>query len=135
MKRAEKAGLIVAGVAAVVVLAVLAGTANGKQKDKNKYPYAWGMLTDNTGCVIFTEARHKHTRFVGAVEVRWDGTLDVLEQRNYEMKQKQWKETRKELDALQALAMKDKLKLVKIPEKHTDQELQQARDMCASAKP
>lgn len=128
MKRAKKVGLIVAGALAMLVLAVLAGTANGKQKQK--YPYAWGMLTDNTGCVIFTEARHKHTRFVGAVEVRWDGTLDVLEQRNYEMKQKQWKETRKELDALQALAMKDKLKLVKIPEKHTDQELRQARDLC-----
>lgn len=107
---------------------LLAGTANGKPK--KKYPYAWGTLTENTGCVIFTEAMHKHTRFVGAVEVRWNGTLNVLEQRNYDMKQKEWKETRKELDALQQLALKDKLKLIKIPAKHTQQQLDEARGMC-----
>lgn len=114
--------------AAVLAAVLLAGTANGKPK--KKYPYAWGTLTENTGCVIFTEAMHKHTRFVGAVEVRWNGTLNMIEQRNYDMKQKEWKETRKELDALQQLALKDKLKLIKIPAKHTQEQLEEARGMC-----
>jgi hypothetical protein len=99
-------------------------------KEKQKYPYAWGMLTQNSGCVIFGEARHKRTRFVGAVEVSWDGTLDVIETKNYDMKQREWKETREDLDALQKLALKDKLKLIKIPAKHTQQQLDQARGMC-----
>ena len=115
--------------ATLLLLGLAAGWA-GPKPDKKKIPYAWGMLSDNTGCVIFGEARHKHARFVGAVEVSWSGTLDVIEQHNYDMKQKEWKETRDQLDALQKLALKDKLKLIKISAKHTQQQLDEARAMC-----
>jgi hypothetical protein len=116
---------------ALASIALLLGPAGSTgAKEKQKYPYAWGMLTENSGCVIFGEARHKHTRFVGAVEVSWDGTLDVIETKNYDMKQREWKERREDLDALQKLALKDKLKLIKIPAKHTQQQLEEARGMC-----
>jgi hypothetical protein len=115
-----------AGLAALFAVAASAAPRKGKEK----YPYAWGVVSGNTGCVIFAEGRRKHTRFVGAVEVRWDGTLDVIEQHNCEMKRTQWKETRQDLDALQKLALKDKLKLIKIPAKHTQEQLEEARGMC-----
>lgn len=118
-----------------VLLAFLGLVDSGGANEKQKYPYAWGMLTQNSGCAIFAEERHKHTRFVGAVEVSWNGTLDVIETKNYEMKQREWKETREDLDALQKLALKDKLKLIKIPAKHTQEQLDQARAMCNAAPP
>lgn len=131
MKAFRKIVLLIA-IAAAAVLAMwpaAAGSWQGKTQ-KEKYPYAWGVLSGNTGCVIFADTRHTKTDFVGVLRVRWYGTLDMIEQRNYEMKQKQWMQTRKSLDELQKLALQDKLKLIKIPAEHTQEQLEEARKMC-----
>jgi hypothetical protein len=125
-------GKIVLLVAAALTPTLAPAAAGPRQEKsaKEKAPTAWGVLSGNSGCVIFAEARHKKTEFVGVLRVRWYGTLDVIETRNYDMKQRQWVQTRKSLDELQKLATKDKLKLVKIPAEHSGGELAEARRMC-----
>jgi len=54
----------------------------------------------------------------------------VLETKNYAMPQRIWQENQKSLDELQRLAVKDKIMLIKIPKKHTPEELERARAMC-----
>jgi len=130
----EVAWIVVAFALASVLFEAAIGTAAGKSK-KGKYPYAWGMLSGNSGCVIFADTRHTKTDFVGVARVRWWGTLDVIETRNYDMKQRQWMQTRAALDELQKLALKDKLKLIKIPAEHSEKQLEEARGMCFSPPP
>jgi hypothetical protein len=128
MTRPGKSARAIAATA-LMLWPATAGSAAGKSKNE-KYPYAWGVLEGNTGCVIFADTRHKKTEFVGVIKESWWGTLDVIETHHYEMKQKQWQETRKSLDQLQKLALEAKLKLVKIPAKHTQEQLEEARKMC-----
>lgn len=116
----------------LLLLPAAAGSRQEKSA-KEKYPYAWGVLSGNTGCVIFADTRHKKTDFVGVVRVRWYGTLDVIETRNYDMKQRHWMQSRKSLGELQELALKDKLKLIKIPAEHGEAQLETARKMCGVA--
>jgi hypothetical protein len=80
--------------------------------------------------VIFAESRKARTKFVGVFLVTWHGELDVLETQNYDIEQKDWKETRDNLNQLQKLAAAKSLKFVKIPAKHSEQQLEEARQMC-----
>jgi len=107
-----------------------AAPATAQSSKDEKPPIAWGVLSGNSGCVIFAESRKTSTKFVGVFIVKWHYELDVLETQNYDMQRKQWKETREDLDALQKLAQQNKLKLVKIPAQHTLQQLEKARAMC-----
>jgi hypothetical protein len=118
---------------ALTLWPVTRGAAAGK-RDKEKAPVAWGVLSGNKGCVIFGESRRKQTKFIGVFEVKWEGDLDVIEEHDYEMKQKEWKETRASLDDLQELALANRLKLIKIPAEHTQGELEEARKMCGAAR-
>jgi len=120
---------LTAGLIALFFVPVSAGSA-ARKAEKEKAPVVWGVLTGNTGCVIFKEGRQSHTKFEGVFVVRWVGVLDVIESHKYDMKQKEWKETRAGLNELQKLALKDKVKLIKIPAEHTQQELDEARKMC-----
>lgn len=128
----HKIWLGTAWAAVFLIPAATAGPAAGKPA-KEKAPVAWGVLSDYSGCVIFNETRHRHVEFVGVLIVRWNRTLDVFESHRYDMKRKQWKETREDLDDLQKLALRDKVKLVKIPVGHTEQQLEEARGMCRAS--
>ncbi len=125
-------GLLSASAAAMVIflLSGSAGTVDRQSSSAQTLPKAWGVLSGNSGCGIFAESRKTNAKFVGVVIVKWHEMLDVLETRNYTIQRKQWGETREDLDELQKLALNNKLKLVKIPAKHSDQQLEAARSMC-----
>jgi hypothetical protein len=106
------------------------GSPDGNSAKEGKPPVAWGVLSGNSGCVIFAESRKTQVRFVGVFLVTRPGQLDVLETQNYDMTQKQWKETREALQDLQKLGLANRLKFVKIPEKHTGRQLEAARALC-----
>ncbi len=99
-----------------------------------KDPIAWGMLSHNSGCVIFEEGHKTKGMFWGvAVTTKTMGKLTVIEAQNYTLDQKEYLETQDVMDDLMRLAQKDHLKFVKIPEKSTPELLEKARAMCKTS--
>lgn len=112
-----------------VVMAAL-GFASDKQA-QNQEPVVWGVLTQNTGCVIFQEGHKTSGMFWGvAVTTKTVGKLTVVESQNYTLEQKEYLETQENLDGLMQRAQKDMVKFVKIPEKYSPELLEKARAMC-----
>jgi hypothetical protein len=120
-------------VLALVLSTFLTPAAYAKEKNKNvpQEPVVWGMLSQNKGCVIFKEYRKTSDTFWG-VAISWkvQGALEVIETQNYNLEQKKWLETQENMNELMRLAVKDRLKFVKIPEKYPDDLLDKARQMC-----
>jgi hypothetical protein len=111
-------------------LLVASAFALGKNS-QNQTPIAWGMLSQNTGCVIFEEGRKTHGAFWGvAVTTKTSGKLTVIEAQNYTLEEKVYLETQENMDALMQRAQKDKVKYVKIPENYTQEQLENARMLC-----
>ncbi len=91
------------------------------------------MLSQNTGCVIFREFRKTSGMFWGvAVTTKTVGKLEVIETENYTLDRKKWDETvQDDMNELQRIAVRDKVKFVKIPNKKpTDEQLKKARALC-----
>jgi hypothetical protein len=106
------------------------GFASDKQA-QNQEPVVWGVLTQNTGCVIFQEGHKTSGMFWGvAVTTKTVGKLTVVESQNYTLEQKEYLETQENLDGLMQRAQKDMVKFVKIPEKYSPELLEKARAMC-----
>ena len=115
----------------LLVLLAVPSVANDKKSRTDEDPTVWGMLAQNTGCVIFKEFRKSNTRFWGvAVTAKIYGGLEVIETQNYEMTQKKWVEDQDAMDQLQRISVKDKIKFVRIPEKYTNAQLEKARLAC-----
>ena len=115
----------------LLVLLAVPSVANDKKSRTDEDPTVWGMLAQNTGCVIFKEFRKSNTRFWGvAVTAKNYGGLEVIETQNYEMAQKKWIEDQEAMDQLQRISVKDKIKFVRIPEKYTNAQLEKARLAC-----
>src|SRR6266849_1593563 len=96
-------------------------------------PVVFGMLSQNTGCVIFREFRKTSGMFWGvAVTTKTVGKLEVIETQNYTLDQKKWDETvQNDMNELQRIAVRDKVKFVKIPNKKpTDEQMKKARALC-----
>jgi Spy/CpxP family protein refolding chaperone len=94
-------------------------------------PIAWGMLSQNAGCVIFAEGHKTKGMFWGvAVTEKITGKLTVIESQNYTLDQKEYLETQDAMNDLMSLAQKDHIKFVKIPEKYSPDLLEKARAMC-----
>jgi hypothetical protein len=96
-------------------------------------PVVFGMLSQNTGCVIFREFRKTSGMFWGvAVTTKTVGKLEVIETQNYTLDRKKWDETvQDDMNELQRIAVRDKVKFVKIPNKKpTDEQLKKARALC-----
>ena len=116
---------------ALTFVLISASFAKDKRKTENQDPIVWGMLSQNTGCVIFKEYQKTSGKFWGvAVTTSTHSELEAIETQNYDLKQKKWKETQENMDELQSLSLKDKIKFVKIPDKYSDQQLEKARNMC-----
>ncbi len=99
-----------------------------------KDPIAWGMLSHNSGCVIFEEGHKTKGMFWGvAVTTKTMGKLTVIEAQNYTLDQKEYLETQDVMDDLMRRAQKDHLKFVKIPEKSSPELLEKARAMCKTS--
>ena len=96
-------------------------------------PVAWGVLSGNSGCVIFAEGHKTTGRFYGvAVTTKTVGKLTLLETQNYTFDQKEVLETQDNMDHLMQTAQRDHVKFVKIPEKHSPELLEKARTACKS---
>ena len=84
----------------------------------------FGMMDQNVGCVIFKEYQQKKVL-----------ALEVLETQNYEIQRKKWIEDVDGSGELVNLAIKDKVRFVKIPEKYTPEQLEKARAACKESIP
>jgi hypothetical protein len=120
---------IFAAVAAGLLLsAPLAVLASNKPEPE---PTSFGLLSGNSGCVIFAEGHKTSGRFYGvAVTTKTIGKLTLVETQNYTFDQKETLETDENMNKLMQLAQKDHLKFVKIPEKYSPELLEKARAAC-----
>jgi len=110
-----------------------AAFAQDEHPAASEEPIAFGIISGNTGCVIFREFRKTSGMFYGvAVSTKTITKLEVIESQNYTLDRKQWDETQMEdVNELQRIATKDRIKFVKIPNKKpTKEQLEKARAMC-----
>jgi hypothetical protein len=118
--------------AMLLMFFLLASAGFASDKDTQQYPVAWGVLSKNTGCVIFEEGHKTNGKFWGvAVITKTVGKLTVIETQNYTLEEKTYLETQEELNALMQRAQEDKIKYVKIPEKYAPPQLESARRVCS----
>jgi hypothetical protein len=118
----------------VLAFALAAPAVISAEKTQPAEPVAWGMLSNNTGCVIFAEGHKTSGRFyVVAVTTKTVGKLTLIETQNYSFTQNVVLETQENMDSLMQIAEKDHIKFVKIPEKYTPDLLEKARASCKAA--
>jgi hypothetical protein len=115
----------------LLVAALTAPTfANDKKAKVDEDPVVFGITSQNAGCVIFRQYTEKNTKFWGvAVSQSRVSALEVLETQNYDLAQKKWV-GQEGADELMRIAVKDRIKYVKIPEKYTADQLEKARAAC-----
>jgi hypothetical protein len=110
-----------------------AALSPGEKPADAQDPVVFGMLSQNTGCVIFREFRKTSGMFWGvAVTTKTVGKLEVIETQNYTLDRNKWDETvQDDMNELQRIAVRDKVKFVKVPNKKpTDEQLKKARALC-----
>jgi hypothetical protein len=106
------------------------GLANDKKPKVEEEPVVFGITNQNSACVIFREYTEKNTKFWGvAVSQSRTSALEVLETHDYDLPKKKWV-GQEGADELTRLAVKDRIKYVKIPEKYTPSQLDKARAAC-----
>jgi hypothetical protein len=108
----------------LVFMMVAPNFADDKKPNAAPDLVVFGMVEQYVGCVIFKEITQKKV-----------ATLEVLETQNYEIQQKKWVETAEGSGELSNLAVKDRVKFVKIPEKYTPELLEKARAACKESPP
>lgn len=114
----------------LLLLTAAVTPASAKNADTGD-PVAWGILSHNTGCVIFAEGHKTKGMFWGvAVTEKIMGKLTLIETQNYTFNQKEVIETQDAMNDLMRRAEADHVKYVKIPEKYSPDQLQKARAMC-----
>ncbi len=117
---------------AVMVLALVTpAVLSAEKKVQATDPVMWGILSNNSGCVIFAEGHQTSGRFYGiAATTKTLGKLTLIETQNYAFDQKVVLETQENIDNLMRIAQKDHIKFVKIPEKYSPELLEKARASC-----
>jgi hypothetical protein len=117
-------------ISALVFSLTVPGFANDKKPKVEEEPVIFGITNQNAACVIFRQYTEKNTKFWGvAVSQSRTSALEVLETQNYDLPQKKWV-GQEGADELSRLAVKDRVKYVKIPEKYTPSQLDKARAAC-----
>ena len=108
---------------------VFAAHENRGSKTDSKEPQISGATVRNTGCAVL----EKHTPVKGpllAIGVIYARTqYVVLDTYNCRLEKEKYTGT-DDIKALNQTAINDKIKLVVIPSHYTDDELQQAKDIC-----
>jgi hypothetical protein len=104
-------------------------TFGGLKSGKDAEPLVSGTTQGNVGCVILEKHMPVKGKLLLAGVVYARTEYDVLETFNYKM-EKQKFTGKGEIEDLNRLAVKDKIKLVIIPSKHTPEQLEQARKLC-----
>ena len=114
----------------LLLLAAAVVPASAKNADTGD-PVAWGVLSHNSGCVIFAEGHKTKGMFWGvAVTAKIMGKLTLIESQNYTFNEKEIIETQDTMNDLMRRAEADHVKFVKIPEKYSPELLQKARATC-----
>jgi hypothetical protein len=99
-------------------------------------PVAWGPPAGAKGCVIFRE----YEKLV--VSSSEDGTkttgkshyeLSVVTSTGYTLPKTTWAEDQATMDELQALAVKDQIRFVKVKDHYPPQDLEAAQSLCREA--
>jgi hypothetical protein len=117
-------------ISVLVLSLTVPGFANDKKPKAEEEPIVFGVASQNVACVIFRQYTEKNTKFWGvAVSQSRTSALEVLETQNYDLPQKKWV-GQEGADELTRLALKDRVKYVKIPEKYTPSQLDKARAAC-----
>jgi hypothetical protein len=117
-------------IGALVLSLTVPGFANDKKPKVEEEPIVFGVASQNVACVIFRQYTEKNTKFWGvAVSQSRTSALEVLETQNYDLPQKKWV-GQEGADELTRLALKDRIKYVKIPEKYSPSQLDKARAAC-----
>jgi hypothetical protein len=115
----------------VCALLLSASVRLAAEKKPEPDPVVFGMLSGNSGCVIFAEGHKTSGHFYGvAVTSKTVGKLTVIETQNYTFADKEVLETQENLDNLMRTAQKDHIKFVKIVEKYSPALLEKARAVC-----
>jgi len=118
------------GVCLLLVVMATPTLANDKKAKVEEDPVVFGITGQNAGCVIFKQYTEKNTKFWGvAVSQSRVSALEVIETQNYDLSQKKWV-GQDGADELTHIAVKDRIKYVKIPEKYTPNQLEKARAAC-----
>jgi hypothetical protein len=118
---------------AAAAIASLAGIVSADQKpEPPRPPSAWGMLGTHKACVIFREYRKtKVGFFVIVVTTATHSELEVIEVTDgYTMDAAKYVEDEATMDQLQHRAIKDQLRYVKVQDKYTPKDLEDARALC-----
>ena len=117
-------------ISALVLSLTVPGFANDKKPQVEEEPIVFGVASQNVACVIFRQYTEKNTKFWGvAISQSRTSALEVLETQNYDLPQKKWV-GQEGADELMRLALKDRVKYVKIPEKYSPSQLDKARAAC-----
>ena len=118
------------GLSLLIVTLSVPDFANDKKVKVEEDPVVFGVTSQNAACVIFKQYTEKNTKFWGvAVSQSRTSALEVIETQNYDLPQKKWV-GQEDADQLMRLALKDRIKYVKIPEKYTPNQLDKARAAC-----
>jgi len=116
---------------ALIVVAGMGAVSFAKDKAADQEPFAWGMQSGNTGCVIFRESEELTSVNEGGTYKSYNvKQLEVVEAMKATLPQKKYTETKENLDALQALAMENHVKYVKIPKKYSPEQMEKAKTLC-----
>src|ERR1700693_602594 len=117
-------------ISVLVLSLTVPGFAKDKKPTGEEEPVVFGITNQNAACVIFRQYTEKNTKFWGvAVSQSRTSALEVLETQNYDLPQKKWV-GQEGADELTRLALKDRIKYVKIPEKYSPSQLDKARAAC-----
>ncbi len=94
-------------------------------------PVVWGLASHAEHCIIFQESKKTTGAFfIVAATLKTVGKLTVLETDGYSFDPPAYIEDQATMNALQTRALHEHLRYVKIPEHHTPEQLQAARDLC-----
>ena len=104
-------------------------TFGGLKSDNDSQPLVSGTTQGNVGCVILEKHMPVKGKLLLAGVIYARAEYDVLQTFNYKM-EKQKFTGKGEIEDLNRLAVRDKIKLVIIPSKHTTEQLEQARKVC-----
>jgi len=114
----------------MVVGTLLAQLTFGRPKsDHDNEPLVSGTTQGNVGCVILEKHMPVKGKLLLAGVIYARTEYDVLEEFNYKMDKRKFT-GKGEIEDLNRLATKDKIKLVVIPSKYMPEQLDQARKLC-----
>lgn len=106
-------------------------TSAPRPEGSNGQPLSWGILSEPQDCIIFAEYRKTEVGFfVVAVSTKTTGELRVLESSGYSLPKEIWSMSEADMNQLQSIASNDLVRFVKIPDKHSPEDLAAARDAC-----